>query len=1074
MNNLLHFAVRRLWRERRVMSVLLLAMLFVTSFLALAPLYVRAVAASEFDVRLTNLTAQQSRIDLINPSAMNADETLNAHLGETITDTVQWATSTTQCSIGIQSGSPPSYLTCFRPYLYPELESLFSVAEGRLPQVNSDVIEVAITENMAAYSQTIDTDFVYEVGQRYTIQDEETSFTAEIVGILAPVIPPDDAFWDNQVDLFGLYAPNLTGSGPDNFDYGLIFEPDGFQQIVDAFAPDEAVYTTRVALDPEMVRNSGDVMVGLEMLASRIINAQNELRLQYPNVEVRSPIRDLIAQFQAEIAETERPVIFLALLIEVLMLYNFVTTVSLVLEQQSEEWGVIASRGVSSRQLLGLQLLTAGIFGIMVFLLGPLVAWLMLAVLSLVGPQADILEIPSLSTLPINVFLLSGIASLVATAALTAAAVPLSRDSFFRLKRSASRPPAQPRWAAYYLDLLMVVLGIGFLLRAYGGNLNTADPFNLVGPVLLLTGVVLLWIRIFPYLIRFLGYLLRNLNALSLQIALWTVERDSGHYAQLILSIVGTLALGTASLAVLETRSSEAWEVARTEIGADARVSFSPQAQTLDWSTLADVSGTMQMMVIESADFGQPTAYLIGQSSEQPFLSGASSIPEMTLPGLALPADLSALTLEVYAPAADEITQTHVTVELYNRDRVRVLIPMTTEDNTLTDTWMTYRAELDPATVGRPPWSLAGLSFPSRQEADDRFEHELYLDNFQMINSDGEATLLDGFEAETLHQWVRPSGRSLEGTVLVFDNDAKMVAEGENSLQVLYNVVAFSSQRPSLDVLPTEVVLPAIVNTTLAQQVGQTSTLRRTLQIGDEVTSEFDNPESITSSTRIRLSYRVLDIVDAVPGFTSDLPILITNADALQHVVNARLNQQNYLGFNQLWLSLDSAPVSQPSDELRSQLSPFRVNFAWDRFNAIQRAPLANAITGMLFAGFWVSLSLIVLDFGFYLAMTLRRRASSFAILRSMGWGQQHLLRTLTLEQAAFITPALVVGLLAGITIGSLLLPFLTVNETSILRIPADQILLLLTALIAVIAVLVLAAANYLRRIRLNEAIREG
>lgn len=1076
MNGLFHFTIRRLWRERRVMSVLLLAMLFVTAFLALAPLYVRAVAASEFDIRLDNLTAQQSRIDLLNPSPINNDEMRHQQLGDAITDSVQWASARTVCSIGLQVDDPPTYRTCFRPYVYPEIEALFTVVDGRLPQANSEVIEVAITENMAAYSQTADADFVYEVGQRYLLPGETVSLTAEIVGIVAPVIPQKDAFWDNQRDLFGLYAPNLGGSGPDNFDYGLITAPDGFHQIIDTFAPDEAVYTTRIALNLDSVRATGDVLTGLETLANRITSMQNDLREQYPNVEIRSPIRDLITQFQAEIAETERPVIFLALLIEVLMLYNFITTAALIMEQQSEEWGVIASRGVSSQQLIGLQLLTAGIFGVLAFLLGPLIAWMLLTLLSVVGPQADILDPPSLSSIPPSAFVLSGLASLAAALALTASAVSLSHDSFLRLKRSASRLPTQPRWATYYLDVLLVILGIGFLLRTFssGDTINTADPFNLVGPVLLLTGVVLVWIRVFPLFMRLLAYLMRNVNALSLQMALWTVGRDPGHYAQLVLSIVGTLALGTASLAVLETRSSEAWEVARTEIGADARVFFSPQMHQADWTALPDISDAMPLMVIESAAFGQPTAYLIGQPGDRAFLPDAEPLPEVVLPGLVLPEDVSQITLQVYVPPGDAVTQTHITLELYNQDRVRVLIPMTTDDHTLTGEWRTYRAELRPEIVGRTPWSLAGLSFPSRQDDNTRFQHAIYLDDLRIIDASGTASQLEGFEEATFDRWQRPSTRSLEGTVLIYDTDTEFVTEGETSLRVLYNVVATSSQRPSLNALPSEFMLPAIVNTTLARQVGQSGRLRRPLEIGDEVTSEFDNPTSMTSSTRIRLTYHVIDIVDTVPGFRSDLPVLLTQADALRQAVNYRLNQQNYLGFNQAWLSLDTDASGQPSDELRSALSPFDVTFAWDRFSAIQRAPMVNAITGMLFAGFWISLSLIVLDFSFYLAMTLRRRASTFGVLRAMGWSQQDLLRTLTLEQAAFITPALIVGVLVGILIGALILPFLTVNQTSTLRLPVGQIVLLLVALIAVISVLILVAAASLRRMKLTEVIREN
>jgi len=78
-----------------------------------------------------------------------------------------------------------------------------------------------------------------------------------------------------------------------------------------------------------------------------------------------------------------------------------------------------------------------------------------------------------------------------------------------------------------------------------------------------------------------------------------------------------------------------------------------------------------------------------------------------------------------------------------------------------------------------------------------------------------------------------------------------------------------------------------------------------------------------------------------------------------------------------------------PRAELRSTLSELPglvvVNYAWVRYEEMQRNPLANAVSGMLFAGFWVSLALSLLDFAFYMAETVRRRATTFGVLRALG-----------------------------------------------------------------------------------------
>ena len=64
---------RQLWREPRVTAVLLAAIALVTSFAALAPLYVRMVASAELDVRMTALVPRQQRLELNSETPLTGD-----------------------------------------------------------------------------------------------------------------------------------------------------------------------------------------------------------------------------------------------------------------------------------------------------------------------------------------------------------------------------------------------------------------------------------------------------------------------------------------------------------------------------------------------------------------------------------------------------------------------------------------------------------------------------------------------------------------------------------------------------------------------------------------------------------------------------------------------------------------------------------------------------------------------------------------------------------------------------------------------------------------------------------------
>src|SRR5262249_31628046 len=183
-----------------------------------------------------------------------------------------------------------------------------------------------------------------------------------------------------------------------------------------------------------------------------------------------------------------------------------------------------------------------------------------------------------------------------AVVVLTLPAIPAARRSLAQLKQIVSRPPARPLWARFWLDVVIMLLGLAFLARLLffiSGDLGQTvsllvmnprqliqlildsanqtgglgDPLNLLGPALLLTGVALFWLRLFPTLMRLIDGIIRRNNGLTGPLSVWNVERDPGHYAQLVLLLIGTLALGTAAISLGATRDTGAWASARLATG---------------------------------------------------------------------------------------------------------------------------------------------------------------------------------------------------------------------------------------------------------------------------------------------------------------------------------------------------------------------------------------------------------------------------------------------------------------------------------------------------------------------------
>ncbi len=64
---------------------------------------------------------------------------------------------------------------------------------------------------------------------------------------------------------------------------------------------------------------------------------------------------------------------------------------------------------------------------------------------------------------------------------------------------------------------------------------------------------------------RGIGALVSRANGLIGALALWNIARDPGHYAQLVLVLICTLAIGTAALALAATHDVGAWNNARVK-----------------------------------------------------------------------------------------------------------------------------------------------------------------------------------------------------------------------------------------------------------------------------------------------------------------------------------------------------------------------------------------------------------------------------------------------------------------------------------------------------------------------------
>jgi hypothetical protein len=179
---------------------------------------------------------------------------------------------------------------------------------------------------------------------------------------------------------------------------------------------------------------------------------------------------------------------------------------------------------------------------------------------------------------------------------------------------------------------------------------------------------------------------------------------------------------------------------------------------------------------------------------------------------------------------------------------------------------------------------------------------------------------------------------------------------------------------------------------------------------------------------------------------------------------------------NEVWLSTNSyQPSAMLSEQLAQPTLGVRaVHTAAGRREELRRDPLSNAFAGILFAGFWVALLLSLVGMSFYLALSVRRREVSFAVLRSLGWSSQEVWRLLVVEQVALAVPAVTVGIAVGIGLANIMRRFIPVVATAELQLAWLDMAVMITGLAAGLSLLLISAGYWVQKRELARVLRLG
>jgi putative ABC transport system permease protein len=548
-----------------------------------------------------------------------------------------------------------------------------ALAQGRLPQAGSDVLELALTPGTAAALGLHVGDALTLLFQFPTMQGQLTEHLLfHVVGLFRP--SQGDPFWHANT-----FEPVELG---EFIDYPALMSSDALLATLTRLASQDQnsggiVLTDSASLNWYYHLTSAHIQISqLDDLIAKIAITQTymegraageaayltSLRFLGPAVEAFGAPSTL-DRFRDRVSVIQVPITILALQIGALVLFFVSLMAELLVERQVETIALLRSRGASRRQILGSFVVQGLGVGALVLALGPWlamgVAWV-LAEGILPGASRGALNV--LGGNPLTLVLGVGWYALIAAACASLTLIVTTRRvadyTVLVQRREVARDQRRPRWQRWYLDVVAALLALaGYGAALYVTQTGAADarvnllistPLALAAPIFLVLAGLLFLLRFFPVLVRRLARVASRRPAAAPVLALAQMARAPHKALRLVLLLGLTSSFAIFSLVFTATEPQQLANVAAHLVGADFSGTFSNSAATP--STLAqrtaayralpgvisatlgyanDVSiqgNTLALRAVDSSTFAQ-TAIWTDQDSSQ---SLAALMAELT------------------------------------------------------------------------------------------------------------------------------------------------------------------------------------------------------------------------------------------------------------------------------------------------------------------------------------------------------------------------------------------------------------------------------------------------------------
>ena len=902
---------------------------------------------------------------------------------------------------------------------------------------------------------------------------------------------PDELVWELNDRTFHSFTSGNFNTVP-----FLVSEETFLRGVGKAFPDMDSTYGWVLVVNPDKLSsiNATDALhstVGIKRSLSSVFTSFRQV----------TDLDDALRDYDERLLFTKLQMFVVLILIAVVVLYYVVTLSSLVAEQRRSEIHLLQGRGATERQVLTVFVLEGVTIAVLAIVIAPFLAGLAISLLGYTPAFSDLSGGERLSiNLTRGAFIMSAIGGVLSFGALMIPAFASSRSSISRDRQEAARPSPLSFFQRYYLDVMLLILGIVlFRQLTEQGSLAARNLLGEVAvnqmllavPGITLIAAAMVLLRLFPVVMSLASRALAPRLPPGVVLGLWQMARNPTHYSRLALLLILMAGLGIFAASFGGTLKRSFTERVLYSAGADVRltnVSLNSSGFSRPfvepYEKMKQVEGASPVLrgrgSVLAVDFGDSSYRMLAVDpdrlgdvawyredfSDDPLPEVLEQLKGNEIPlGIPLPERARAIQVLVKAD------RSHPTVGMGVRVRDANGRYFTYGLGLLeSSTWRLYNAELRESRNLRfdllpaLPLTLVSILVGETDLQNSLQPGSILIDAVRVRMSNGEVQTLDKFRDIDGWHVLREAGNSAKDRT----RWSEVSARGDGSLMFAWQggssfvsrgIFAGDGAEPT----------PVVASESLIREFGFS-----------------EGEEFLVTVNGRRLNVVLADTIDFFPTLNSyEDKFLIANLDSVLTYVNLGLARSE-ISPNEMWIHTGLTGEERTDlVEFFEADKPFAVSTVIDTESDLEEAQLDPLVLAgwraLLLIAFGAILILSSLGFLVHAYISFRNRELQFALMRTMGFSTRQLVSLMWVEQALVIAVGIALGTWMGGRLGASIMPFLGYDDHGSQVIPPfvievgwQNLLVTYVAMAAIFTVIILGVIWFIRRMSLSRVLRLG